>query len=140
MVSNYEVAKKFAEGKERATGSHMYIDGDTVYSYGSHFPIAKRWNKDGIEYLYNSETYSSSTGKHQAYVYGEISTSTVLEVIQCDTRNAESQQKQNLGTILLHEKKLARARVPHSVKYHKQMIQHYKEQNKLLDKYVAQTE
>jgi len=140
MVSNSEVAKKFAEGKEKATGSHMYIDGDTIYSYGHHFPMAKRWNKDGIDYLYNPDHYSPSTACHQAHVRSAIWNSVRLEITDCDISKAQKQKENNLAQIDEHKDKLTRVRVPHSKEYHENQIKHYEEQNKLLEKYIAQTE
>jgi hypothetical protein len=66
MFRNEQVAKRFAEGYTKGTGSHLFIDGDTVYSYGRHFPIAKRIGEK--EVFFNSERYSSFTSKHQRLV------------------------------------------------------------------------
>ena len=64
--SNSEVAHRFATGiGERCTGSNMFFEGNVIFSYGYHFPIAIKWNG---YVLYNESTYSSSTSKHQHYV------------------------------------------------------------------------
>lgn len=65
MVNNSELARQFVQGATKGKGSHMFIDGDTIYSYGYHFPVAVR-TKDG--YLFNSSGYSSTTAKHKSYV------------------------------------------------------------------------
>ena len=55
----------FAEGKERdhyKTGSNIYFEGNILYSYGTHFPLAVKC-KNG--YILNGDTYSRETGKHQ---------------------------------------------------------------------------
>lgn len=66
--SNYDVAHRFATGiGERCTGSHMFFEGNVIYSYGYHFPMAIKWNG---YVLYNDERYSVSTCKHQGYVLG----------------------------------------------------------------------
>lgn len=49
-----------------AKGNNMYSDGKAVFSYGPHFPIAARVNHDTV--LFNTDTYSTSTSKHQGYV------------------------------------------------------------------------
>ena len=52
----------------------MYFNGDTIYSYGSHFPMAK-WitNFQGERIaLVNSDSYSSSTSTHQWAVAASI--------------------------------------------------------------------
>ena len=48
----------------RKVGS-MFFEGDTIYSYGKHFPIA-RIVRGAV--LYNHETYSATTSSHQAIV------------------------------------------------------------------------
>jgi len=45
----------------------MYIDGDTMYSYGSHFPLVIRLAKGG--YLINGDRYSVTTSQHQRLVF-----------------------------------------------------------------------
>lgn len=65
-MNNKEVAHLWAnKSRERATGSHFYFDGDTIYSYGSHFPIARHYK--GVV-LFTTESYSSTTAKHKGYV------------------------------------------------------------------------
>jgi len=51
--------------KPRLTGSNMYFIGDTIYSYGPHFPMAKLING---AVLRNPRRYSRSTTRHQGYV------------------------------------------------------------------------
>lgn len=68
-MNNQTVAQRFAEGKTKATGSNMFIEGNTIYSYGYHFKIAVRF--DDIV-LFNSKKYSSSTGRHQSKVESEL--------------------------------------------------------------------
>lgn len=66
--SNYDVAHRFANGiGERCNGSNMFFEGNTIYSYGHHFPMAIKFNG---KLLYNDDTYSVSTSKHQGIVYG----------------------------------------------------------------------
>ena len=76
--SNSEVAHRFATGiGERCTGSHMFFEGNVIYSYGHHFPMAIKWNG---YVLYNDEKYSVSTCKHQGYVLGACSH---LDIVHC---------------------------------------------------------
>lgn len=78
--SNSEVAHRFATGiGERCTGSHMFFEGNVIYSYGHHFPMAIKWNG---YVLYNDERYSVSTCKHQGYVLGACSH---LDIVHCAT-------------------------------------------------------
>jgi len=64
--SHSEIVIAFAEGATSGKGSRIFIEGDTIYSYGYHFPLAKRIGTR--EYLINPESYSSSTRKHQGHV------------------------------------------------------------------------
>lgn len=53
---------------------NLYFDGDTIYSYGSHFPIAvhvanKRGNR---AVLFTTRGYSATTGQHKHVVRGAI--------------------------------------------------------------------
>lgn len=78
--SNSEVAHRFATGiGERCTGSNMFFEKDTIYSYGYHFPMAIKWNG---YLLYNDDRYSVSTSTHQGYVLGACSH---LDIVHCAT-------------------------------------------------------
>jgi hypothetical protein len=76
--SNSEVAHRFATGiGERCTGSHMFFEVNVIYSYGYHFPMAIKWNG---YVLYNDDSYSVSTSKHQGYVLGACSH---MDIVHC---------------------------------------------------------
>ncbi len=78
--SNSEVAHRFATGiGERCKGSNMFFEGNIIYSYGHHFPMAIKWNG---YLLYNDERYSVSTAKHQGYVLGACSH---MDIVHCAT-------------------------------------------------------
>ncbi len=67
MLSQSTLIDRFANGAERGSASHMFIEGDVVYSYGHHFALAIRqdWGA-GVAYLLNGDRYSSSTSGHQS--------------------------------------------------------------------------
>jgi hypothetical protein len=47
------------------SGGNFYYDGDTIYSYGSHFPIARHIEHNGEKaVLFTLKTYSNTTAKH----------------------------------------------------------------------------
>jgi len=60
--------------QESAYCGNLYFEGDTIYSYGSHFPISRIvYNSRGEKaYIFNENTYSSSTSQHQNWVLGAI--------------------------------------------------------------------
>lgn len=74
MKTNQEVADAWAMGYS-AESSNMFTDGQTIYSYGYHFPIATRVN--GCV-LFNRTYYSSTTCKHQSHVRRAMSGRVVL--------------------------------------------------------------
>ncbi len=58
-------AQHHARNKPR----NFYFTGNTIYSYGEHFPIASIAEQFGRKYvLYNSRTYSVTTNRHQSAV------------------------------------------------------------------------
>lgn len=69
MVKNKLIALEFAAGKKRGKGSHTFIEGESIYSYGHHFPMASRI---GSGFLMNKEKYSRSTSTHQRHVKNAI--------------------------------------------------------------------
>lgn len=75
-MDNRTLAQKFSEGATSGKGSHMFIEGDTIYSYGHHFPIAKRL-PDG-KVLFNTEGYSSTTAKQKSYVRRALNDSDIV--------------------------------------------------------------
>lgn len=61
----------------RNSNNNFYFDGDTIYSFGNHFPIATHY-KDVI--LFTTKSYSSTTAKHIGIV---LSASTHKDKIYC---------------------------------------------------------
>lgn len=51
------------------THNPLFIEGDTLYSYGHHFPLAKRVEGG---FWVNPAKYSVTTSKHQGMVRYEI--------------------------------------------------------------------
>lgn len=69
-MNNKQVAEAFANGAEKGKGNNMFIEGNVLYSYGHHFPLAVRTSGG---FLINQDKYSSSTSKHQSYVRRSLS-------------------------------------------------------------------
>ena len=129
-MRNYDLALRFASGKTTGTGSHIFIEGNTIYSYGYHFPIAIRL-KDNI-YLFNSRGYSFTTLKHKSYIKTALSSNTIIEILDCDINKKDEQIKYNLEEIKEIKEKITRARSKNRIFYYKSRIAYLKEQNKLL--------
>lgn len=61
-MNNEQVAHLWAnKSRTSARGSSFYFEGDTIYSYGSHFPIARHYR--GV-ILFTTKTYSVTTARH----------------------------------------------------------------------------
>ncbi len=80
MVAHKDVVDSWIRGYE-SKGSRMFTDGTTIWSHGYHFPIAHKLKSGKI--LFNTDSYSRSTGKHQSYtrqgIYNED------HIIECNT-------------------------------------------------------
>lgn len=69
--NRYVAAEAWLKGQEspRSKGS-VYSEGDTIYSYGKHFPMAV---KEGANRVWvNPDTYSRTTSKHQSALRGTL--------------------------------------------------------------------
>jgi hypothetical protein len=70
VVPHIEVAQLWlsqSQDTARSKGrGQMYFEGDTIYSYGSHFPIAKLFDAPNGEQviLFTTREYSMTTGSH----------------------------------------------------------------------------
>lgn len=65
-MNNKEVAHLWAhKSRQQATGSHFFFQGDTIYSYGRHFPIARHY-KGCV--LFTTRDYSNTTSRHKSIV------------------------------------------------------------------------
>lgn len=65
-MSNKTLAEKFANGATRGNGSHLFIEGDTIYSYGYHFAVARRTGEKTANLT--ARKYSQSTSVHTGHV------------------------------------------------------------------------
>jgi len=55
--------------RARNSQRNFYFEGDTIYSYGAHFPIARRVTRNGeTAVLFTTQGYSSTTAKHKCIV------------------------------------------------------------------------
>ena len=85
-MKNNEVAKKFVDGdyEEDLKGSNLFIKGDAIYSFGTHFPIALRL-KNNV-FLINCEGFSPTTTRHKNYVLRLIESNKENRIIMIDKR------------------------------------------------------
>lgn len=72
MISNTQIANNFATGiNTHKRAYNMFIENNTIYSYGYHYPLATHINNDIV--LINDEGYSNTTSKHISKVSVETS-------------------------------------------------------------------
>lgn len=128
-MNNKQVAQRFAEGSIKGTGSNMFIDGQTVYSYGYHFPIARHI---GAYYtLFNASRYSSSTAKHKCHVWRALykENKTIIEAPDCAIEKAEDYIKGKIAEAVAKGK---RAKTFSSINLWLQQAQEYQKMLKNL--------
>lgn len=72
--NNEELAHHWVYNDDRAVGSNMFSEGNSIYSYGYHFKIAQKFHieGEGTIYLYNKDSYSVTTSTHQSHVWNAI--------------------------------------------------------------------
>ena len=153
--TNNQLARLYSEGKTKGKSNRMFIDGNTVYSFGKHFPIAKRLNIDNKEvYLFNSDGYSNTTAKHKSavrsYLNGNIISvnkdmidyssplddsenyyiDNLLKVTNLETEHKEKEIK----TL---KNKIKRARKEHKKEYHNNKIKDLKRELNLINKVIV---
>jgi hypothetical protein len=73
IYSNHEIPHLWAhqaQDEARNSSSSFYFSGPTIYSYGSHFPIARHVTNDGGEraILFTTASHSVTTTQHCSLV------------------------------------------------------------------------
>jgi hypothetical protein len=85
VYANSMVAHVWAQQKQdcgRSRNGHIFFNGRTIYSYGTHFPIATFHDTpSGRVVLFTTKDYSVTTQRHKSQVFGAIASgSTVFHV------------------------------------------------------------
>lgn len=81
--SHNEVAHIWAtQSQAQGRASRVFFEGQVIYSYGHHFPVARFAPEYGDIVLFTSRGYSSSTGKHKSLIRAAIPST--YQVIYCD--------------------------------------------------------
>jgi len=74
-MNNRQIAHLWAQQESKGRrGSNFFFDGATIYSYGSHFPIARFVSNDHGEraVLFTTRDYSVTTQQHKSHVRGAL--------------------------------------------------------------------
>lgn len=76
------------QSKGRNGSGTLYFEGDTIYSYGSHFPVARHVERKGQRcVLFTAKGYSNTTAAHKSDVRGAIPAGVrvfTVEQVGCD--------------------------------------------------------
>lgn len=97
--SNSQVAHEWnAQHKSEGKGGNLFYRGNTVYSYGTHFPIARIVQlpvpgvKGGVRgYMFTTRNYSVSTQRHKSHVWRAMNHS--CPVVYCQNPAADSESE-----------------------------------------------
>lgn len=107
LSSGIDVAHAWAHQTQeyaRNSGDTFYFRGDTIYSYGNHYPIATIVNSattGNKAILFNTKSYSSTTAKHKSWVRSAIPYSdNVIEVPNVGERLSEKDHEENIQSFI----------------------------------------
>lgn len=97
LTRNSAVANEFASGATEGRTENLFIEGDVIYSYGHHFPIAVRLegSDGGTAFLFNKDGYSNTTARHKNLVLSAIRG----EIIQSDTNTIKEALAKNIKSV-----------------------------------------
>ena len=104
-VVGHEVAHIWAHGRQQyginSSRGNFYFRGATIYSYGSHFPIARRvertarYGNKRTFILFTTRTYSSTTAGHLAAVRSAIPDGWEVHKVQNPLADTETDHAEN---------------------------------------------
>jgi hypothetical protein len=98
MTTHDDVAHNWANQTGRKKrGYAMFYDGDTIYSWGRHFPMARIF-RDVV--LFTDRSYSASTGKHKGIARRAIPESRRMFFVPDVSAESKVQHKDNYLSIL----------------------------------------
>lgn len=131
-MNNRRLVEQFAQGARKGTGSHMFIEDDAIYSYGRHFPVARR-TPQGV--LFNPVKFSNTTNRHQSLVRSALG-GNVIEVAYADLANAKQQFERNESQRQMIEQKAIRARKDNSRAFYLGQSQELERKNQRLRPFI----
>ena len=106
----HTIGYNFARYEKVPGHNSVFIDGDTLYSYGYHFPLAKRLG--GGVFVINSNPTTKTTNRHRSQVMSGIQSygyPFIVMCSDCDINNLHSDMK---GFLEYNVDKLRRCRLP----------------------------
>lgn len=94
-MTNEQLVEEFANGATKGKSSSMFIEGNVIYSYGKHFPLAARVSTG---FLINTDKFSVTTSKHQTLIkrhLAPIDVKMTTDEIKKTTENLEKHWRKN---------------------------------------------
>jgi len=86
-MTNKQLAERFANSDKEGKANSMFIENNTIFSYGYHFPIARKMDKTDENgktiVLFTNRGYSNTTAKHKNNVWGALYQAG-YRIITCD--------------------------------------------------------
>lgn len=86
-MTNTQLAERFATSEKEGKANSMFIENNTIFSYGYHFPIARKMDKTDENgktiVLFTNRGYSNTTAKHKNDVWGALYQAG-YRIITCD--------------------------------------------------------
>ena len=129
-MNNSQICEKFAHGHTDGKGSNIFIEGDTIYSYGYHFAMAKRYGFN--KYLFTTRGYSNTTAKHLSHLRHALRGAILIFCENPNNFKPLEQIEENLKEIETTKSKIERARKEHTREAHKEHISFLEAQNEML--------
>jgi len=144
MTSHSDVAHRWAqlepESTGHLTGSNMFYEGATIYSYGYHFPIARHVRDVSGKHvvLLTTDSYSSSTGTHKSRTSEACLHLNVFSVPYV-TASTKAEHKSNYKAMkeTLHERFIAVGRKRRALEWASWAYQTYLYDLRKLNSYTA---
>lgn len=115
VLSKSDVAHYWAHQRQdngRVSGGNFYFEGRTIYSYGTHFPIATL--QDDNKVLMTTRGYSNTTSKHLYEVRSAISHKTIIWCYD-PSEASRGLHSENINNFEV-EAKLSASKLPRSIK------------------------
>lgn len=72
-MTNQQLIESFVEGADSGHANNLFIEGDVLYSYGHHFPLAYRtYDGESTIFIVNIDKYSVTTSRHQSLLRSRL--------------------------------------------------------------------
>jgi hypothetical protein len=96
-MNNGDVCKEYING-DIAKGNNLFVEGNILYSYGYHFPLAIRLILGKkYKFIINSDKYSVTTSKHKFLLLNKIDKEDIIK--ECNTQEMQKIKQMNITEV-----------------------------------------